>query len=100
MKPARNLHQHSKQEFLICLKNLAGSNQVLYATHSPFMIFDYTPGNLLVVELDRKKHLSKIFMSTGKRTMLHLRQFLYGLAKGLVDSITDREVGNNSRLSL
>mgnify|MGYP000253409051 CR=1 FL=1 len=37
------------------LKSLAGSNQVLYATHSPYMIFDYAPGNLLVVELDKKK---------------------------------------------
>jgi len=60
-EPARNLHPTQQMGISDLLKNLAGSNQVLYATHSPFMIFDYTPGNLLVVELDRKKHLSKIF---------------------------------------
>ena len=79
------------------LRNLAGSNQVLYATHSPFMIFDYTPGNLLVVELDRKKHLSKIFYDYWKADDATLTPILYGLSKGLVDSITTREVGFNSR---
>jgi len=96
-EPARNLHPTQQMGISDLLKNLAGSNQVLYATHSPFMIFDYTPGNLLVVELDRKKHLSKIFYDYWKADDATLTPILYGLAKGLVDSITDREVGNNSR---
>ena len=93
-EPARNLHPTQQAGISDLLKNLAGSNQVLYATHSPFMIFDYTPGNLLVVELDRKKHLSKIFYEYWKADDATLTPILYGLAKGLVDSITDREVGN------
>ena len=96
-EPARNLHPTQQAGISDLLKNLAGSNQVLYATHSPFMIFDYTPGNLLVVELDRKTHLSKIFYDYWKADDATLTPILYGLAKGLVDSITDREVGNNSR---
>ena len=96
-EPARNLHPTQQAGISDLLKNLAGSNQVLYATHSPFMIFDYTPGNLLVVELDRKKHLSKIFYDYWKADNATLTPILYGLSKGLVDSITDREVGNNSR---
>jgi len=96
-EPARNLHPTQQAGISDLLKNLAGSNQVLYATHSPFMIFDYTPGNLLVVELDRKKHLSKIFYEYWKADDATLTPILYGLSKGLVDSITDREVGNNSR---
>ena len=96
-EPARNLHPTQQMGISDLLKNLAGSNQVLYATHSPFMIFDYTPGNLLVVELDRKKHLSKIFYDYWKADDATLTPILYGLSKGLVDSITDREVGNNSR---
>ncbi|MEE2601195.1 MAG: ATP-dependent endonuclease, partial [Thermoproteota archaeon] len=79
------------------LKNLTGSNQVLYATHSPFMIFDYTPGNLLVVELDRKKHLSRIFYDYWNADDATLTPILYGLSKGLVGSIIDREIGSNSR---
>jgi len=96
-EPARNLHPTQQTGISDLLKNLAGSNQVLYATHSPFMIFDYTPGNLLVVELDRKKHLSKIFYDYWKADDATLTPILYGLSKGLVDSITDREIGYNSR---
>jgi len=96
-EPARNLHPTQQAGISDLLKNLAGSNQVLYATHSPFMIFDYTPGNLLVVELDRKKHLSRIFYEYWKADDDTLTPILYGLSKGLVGSITDREVGYNSR---
>jgi len=39
-EPARNLHPTQQMGISDLLKNLAGSNQVLYATHSPFMIFD------------------------------------------------------------
>ncbi len=53
-EPARNLHPTQQMGISDLLRNLAGSNQVLYATHSPFMIFDYTPGSLLVVELDKR----------------------------------------------
>jgi len=96
-EPARNLHPTQQAGISDLLKNLAGSNQVLYATHSPFMIFDYTPGNLLVVELDRKKHLSKIFYDYWKADDATLTPILYGLSKGLVDSIIHREIGINSR---
>jgi len=96
-EPARNLHPTQQMGISDLLKNLAGSTQVLYATHSPFMIFDYTPGNLLVVELDRKKHLSKIFYDYWKADDDTLTPILYGLSKGLVDSITDRGIGYNSR---
>jgi len=96
-EPARNLHPTQQRGISDLLKNLAGSNQVLYATHSPFMIFDYTPGNLLVVELDRRKHLSKIYYDYWNADDKTLVPILYGLSRGLVDSIVDREIGVNSR---
>ena len=96
-EPARNLHPTQQLGISDLLKNLTGSNQVLYATHSPFMIFDYTPGNLLVVELDRKKHLSRIFYDYWNAEDATLTPILYGLSKGLVGSIIDREIGSNSR---
>jgi len=96
-EPARNLHPTQQMGISDLLKNLAGSNQVLYATHSPFMIFDYTPGNLLVVELDKRKHLSRIFYDYWNAEDKTLTPILYGLSKGLVESITDREIGTNSR---
>lgn len=96
-EPARNLHPTQQMGISDLLKNLAGSNQVLYATHSPFMIFDYTPGNLLVVELDKRKHLSRIFYDYWNAEDKTLTPILYGLSRGLVESIIDREIGTNSR---
>ena len=96
-EPARNLHPTQQRGISDLLKNLAGSNQVLYATHSPFMIFDYTPGNLLVVELDKRKHLSKIYYDYWNARDDTLTPILYGLSRGLVESIVDREIGTNSR---
>jgi len=96
-EPARNLHPIQQRGISDLLKNLAGSNQVLYATHSPFMIFDYTPGNLLVVELDKRKHLSKIYYDYWNASDDTLTPILYGLSRGLVESIVDREIGTNSR---
>ena len=96
-EPARNLHPTQQRGISDLLKNLAGTNQVLYATHSPFMIFDYTPGNLLVVELERKNHLSKIYYEYWKADDATLIPILYGLSRGLVESTVDREIGSNSR---
>ena len=96
-EPARNLHPTQQRGIADMLKNLAGTNQVLYATHSPFMIFDYTPGNLLVVELERKNHLSKIYYEYWKADDATLIPILYGLSRGLVESTVDREIGSNSR---
>jgi predicted ATP-dependent endonuclease of OLD family len=96
-EPARNLHPTQQMGISDLLRNLSGSNQVLYATHSPFMIFDYTPGNLLVVELDKRKHLSRIFYDYWNAEDKTLTPILYGLARGLIESITDREIGRNSR---
>ena len=96
-EPARNLHPTQQIGISDLLKNLAGSNQVLYATHSPFMIFDYTPGNLLVVELDKRRHLSRIFYDYWNADDKTLTPILYGLARGQIESIVDREIGTNSR---
>lgn len=96
-EPARNLHPTQQAGISDLLQDLAGSNQVLYATHSPFMIFDYTPGNLLVVELDRKRHLSKIFYDYWNADDKTLTPILYGLSRGNVEAMTDREIGTNSR---
>lgn len=96
-EPARNLHPTQQRGISDLLKGLAGSNQILYATHSPFMIFDYTPGNLLVVELDKRKHLSHIYYDYWNADDSTLVPILYGLSRGLVESIPDREIGVNSR---
>src|SRR5438445_3845139 len=61
------------------------------------MIFDYTPGNLLVVEIDKRKNLSHIYYDYCNADDQTLTPILYGLSRGLVESIIDREIGYNSR---
>lgn len=96
-EPARNLHPAQQRGISDLLKGLAGSNQILYATHSPFMIFDYTQGNLLVVELDKRRHLSRIYYDYWNADDQTLIPILYGLSRGLVESIVDKQIGFNSR---
>jgi len=96
-EPARNLHPAQQRGISDLLKGLAGSNQILYATHSHFMIFDYTQGNLLVVELDKRRHLSKIYYDYWNADDQTLIPILYGLSRGLVESIVDKQIGFNSR---
>lgn len=96
-EPARNLHPAQQRGISDLLRGLAGSNQILYATHSPFMIFDYTQGNLLVVELDKRRHLSKIYYDYWNADDQTLIPILYGLSRGLVESIVDKQIGFNSR---
>jgi len=96
-EPARNLHPAQQRGISDLLRGLAGSNQILYATHSPFMIFDYTQGNLLVVELDKRRHLSKIYYDYWNADDQTLIPILYGLSRGLVESIVDKQIGYNSR---
>lgn len=59
-EPSLHLHPAQQAGTLDVLRKLAASNQIIYTTHSPFMIFDYTVGHLLTVELDRDTHLNTI----------------------------------------
>jgi energy-coupling factor transporter ATP-binding protein EcfA2 len=59
-EPAVHLHPAQQAGMLEVLKELGDSNQILYTTHSPFLIYDYNVGAILTVELDHLTHLSKI----------------------------------------
>jgi len=59
-EPGLHLHPAQQAGTLDVLRKLSATNQIIYTTHSPFMIFDYTVGHLLTVELDRDTHLSTI----------------------------------------
>jgi hypothetical protein len=59
-EPGLHLHPIQQGGLLDEIKELASQNQVLYTTHSPFMIFSYETGNLMTVETDPETHLSVI----------------------------------------
>jgi hypothetical protein len=49
------------------------------------------------VELDKRRHLSRIYYDYWNADDSTLIPILYGLSRGLVESIVDREIGTNSR---
>lgn len=59
-EPGLHLHPAQQVGMLDVLRDLATSNQILYTTHSPYLIYDYKLGAVLTVELDPIKHLSRI----------------------------------------
>ncbi|HUK31614.1 MAG TPA: AAA family ATPase, partial [Candidatus Acidoferrum sp.] len=59
-EPGMHLHPAQQTGMLDVIRELGQSNQVLYTTHSPFMIYDYNVGAILTVELDFVTHQSKI----------------------------------------
>jgi len=59
-EPGLHLHPAQQAGTLRVLRQLAKTNQIIYTTHSPFMIYDYAVGRLLTVELDPETHLSTI----------------------------------------
>jgi hypothetical protein len=72
-EPGLHLHPAQQAGTLDVLRRLTSSNQIIYTTHSPFMIFDYTVGHLLTVELDRDTHLSTIratYWNSGPETLI------------------------------
>ncbi len=78
-EPGMHLHPAQQSGMLDVLRELTESNQVLYTTHSPFMIYDYNVGAMLTVELDHVSHLSKIspvFWKGDPETILPILQVL------------------------
>jgi len=87
-EPALNLHAMAQHDFLRFIdERLAGSHQVVYTTHSPFMV---EPGKLARVRVveDRGKaegaKISKEVLSTDKATLFPLQSALgYEIAQNL-----------------
>lgn len=59
-EPGLSLHPEQQAGLIEVIRSLAESNQVLYSTHSPFMIHDFSIGSLLTVEFDPLTKASKI----------------------------------------
>ena len=59
-EPGLHLHPAQQERLLSAIRELAKDNQIIYTTHSPFMIFNYEEGNLLLVETDPSTHLSRV----------------------------------------
>ena len=59
-EPGLNLHPEQQAGLVEVIRELAETNQVVYTTHSPFMIHNFETGSLLTVEFDPESKASKI----------------------------------------
>jgi hypothetical protein len=59
-EPGLHLHPAQQRGLIALIQDLAKTNQVLYTTHSPYLLFDYEVGSLLTVERDPSTHQTKI----------------------------------------
>lgn len=65
-EPGLHLHPSQQHSFVDGIRRLSASNQILYTTHSPFMIYNFDPGHLLLVETDPQTHLGRVIESFWK----------------------------------
>ena len=59
-EPGLNLHPEQQGGLVDVIRDLSLTNQVLYTTHSPFMIYNFDRGNLLIIEFDSHTKTSRI----------------------------------------
>lgn len=59
-EPGLNLHPEQQAGLVDVIRDLSQTNQVLYTTHSPFMIYNFESGSLLIVEFDPATKASRI----------------------------------------
>lgn len=59
-EPGLNLHPEQQAGLVEVIRDLAETNQVIYTTHSPFLIHNFETGSLLTVEFDSESKASKI----------------------------------------
>lgn len=59
-EPGLSLHPEQQAGTLDVIKEVSQTNQILYTTHSPFMIHSFEKGNILTVEFDSETKASRI----------------------------------------
>ena len=59
-EPGLSLHPEQQAGTLDVIKEVSQTNQILYTTHSPFMIHNFERGNILTVEFDNDTKASRI----------------------------------------
>lgn len=100
-EPALSLHALAQADFLRYIENLATDHQVLYTTHSPFMIDNDHPERIRVVE-DRKNvgtTISEDLQGSNHRTLFPLQAALgWTLAQNLFISERNLVVEGPSEL--
>ena len=83
-EPGLNLHPEQQAGLIDVIRDLSQTNQVLYTTHSPFMIYNFDRGNLLIVEFDPKSKASRIQQNFWDGDPQTIRPVLHSIGDGIL----------------
>jgi len=83
-EPGLNLHPEQQAGMLDVIRELSETNQVLYTTHSPFMIHNFEIGSLLTVEFDQETKASKIRTNFWEGDWQTIRPILHSIGDKLL----------------
>ncbi len=83
-EPGLNLHPEQQAGLVDVIRDLSQTNQVLYTTHSPFMIYNFDRGNLLIVEFDPESKASRIQQNFWDGDWQTIRPVLHSIGDGML----------------
>jgi AAA ATPase-like protein len=83
-EPGLNLHPEQQAGLIDVIRDLSQTNQVLYTTHSPFMIYNFDRGNLLVVEFDPASKASRIQQNFWDGDWQTIRPVLHSIGDSML----------------
>ena len=80
-EPGLSLHALAQQDFLRYIENLAKRHQVLYTTHSPFMVDQFSRVRLVEDRRDIGTVITDTVVGADKRTLFHFRRRWVGRSR-------------------
>jgi len=83
-EPGLNLHPEQQGGMLEVIRELSVTNQVIYTTHSPFMIHNFDTGSLLTVEFDDETKASRLRTNFWEGDWQTIRPILHSLGDKLL----------------
>lgn len=83
-EPGLNLHPEQQAGLIDVIRDLSQTNQVIYTTHSPFMIYNFDRGNLLVVEFDDKSKASRVRQNFWDGDWQTIRPVLHSIGDSML----------------
>lgn len=88
-EPGLNLHPEQQGGLLDVIRDLSQTNQVLYTTHSPFMIYNFDRGNLLIIEFDPKSKASRVQQNFWDGDWQTIRPVLHSIGDSMLLKVFD-----------
>jgi len=96
-EPGLHLHPAQQEYILNIMRDLSNTNQIIYTTHSPFMILNYSIGSIFLVETDPGTHRTKLEPQYWKGDLVSAVPILNRLGGRLYENLREATVTRTGR---